>query len=88
MRRRFVLLSLVFACLGCASSSTIQPANHSKSSFEGAVYPGELHVVAEDKTGSQQYRVFEQAATGFVSVQSVREDVEERANSFAAKKAA
>ena len=85
MKQRFVLLSLVIGGLGCASTSTIQLANRSKSGFEGAAYPGELHVVAEDKTGSQQYRVFEQGGTGFVSVSTVRDEVEERANAFCAK---
>jgi hypothetical protein len=85
MNPRFALLPLLFAGFACASSSTIQPADRSKSGFDGAVYPGELHVVAEDKTGAQRYRVFEQGASGFVSVQSVRDDVEQRANSFCEK---
>jgi hypothetical protein len=85
MNRRVALLPFLLAGFACATSSTIQPADRSKSGFEGAVYPGELHVVAEDKTGAQRYRVFEQGATGFVSVQSVRDDVEQRASSFCEK---
>lgn len=87
MALRAVLVSLTILAVGCASSSTIQPANASRSHFEGAVYGGELNVVAEDKSGSEQYRVFEQGATGFVSLQSVRETAEQRANEFCGKQA-
>jgi len=83
--RQLVVASFLLVGLACASSSTIQPADHSKSGFEGAVYPGELHVVAEDNTSEQRYRVFEQGASGFVSVQSVRDDVEQRADAFCAR---
>lgn len=85
MALRTVFVSLMILAVGCASSSTIQLANTSKSHFEGAVYGGELNVVAQDKSGSEQYRVFEQGATGFVSLQSVRETAEQRANEFCAK---
>ncbi len=85
MALKAVLVSLTMVAVGCASSSTIQPANASRSHFEGAVYGGELNVVAEDKSGSEQYRVFEQGATGFVSLQSVRETAEQRANEFCAR---
>jgi putative oligomerization/nucleic acid binding protein len=69
----------------CASSSTIQPASKSKSGFEGAVYKGEEKVVTEDNSGAERYRVFEHGATGFVSLQSVRETAEQRANQFCDK---
>jgi hypothetical protein len=84
---RFLILGLSsgLSLAACASSSTIQPADKSRSAFEGAVYKGEEKVVAEDKSGAERYRVFEQGATGFVSVQSVRETAEERANQFCEK---
>src|ERR1700680_3255746 len=69
----------------CASSSTIQPASKSKSGFEGAVYKGEEKVVTEDNSGAERYRVFEHGATGFVSLQSVRETAGQRANQFCDK---
>lgn len=79
------VLLIVFALVGCASSSTIQPVNKSRSAFEGAAYKGQEKVVAEDTSGAERYRVFEQGATGFVSVQAVRETAEQRANSFCEK---
>jgi hypothetical protein len=87
MKLRVVLVSLTLVTIACASSSTIQPAKSSRSHFEGAVYGGESNVVAEDKSGSEQYRVFEQGATGFVSLQSVRETAEQRADEFCARQA-
>jgi hypothetical protein len=36
--------------------------------------------------GSPSFRVFQQGATGFVSIQSVREDAEQRANEFCDRK--
>jgi hypothetical protein len=36
--------------------------------------------------GSETYRVFNQAATGFTSLQSVREDTEQRATAFCDRK--
>jgi hypothetical protein len=80
------LILFVLALTGCATSSTIQPVSSSKSQFDGAVYGGQLNVVNDDKSGSEQFRIFHQASTGFVSVQSVRESAEQRASEFCDKK--
>jgi hypothetical protein len=82
---RLARAAMLIVFLNCATSSTIQPANKSKSGFDGAVYGGEEKVVSEDTSGSERYRVFEQGATGFVSLQSVREGAEQRANDFCQK---
>lgn len=82
MTVRCFIAGLTIVALGCGTSSTIQPANRSKSGFEGATYPGELHVIAEDNSGSERYRVFEKGATGFVSLEAVREGAEQRADAF------
>jgi hypothetical protein len=82
MARRCLIVVLTIAALGCGTSSTIQPVSRSKSGFEGAAFPGELHVVAEDNSRNERYRVFEKAATGFVSLEAVREGAEQRADAF------
>ena len=82
MTVRCFIVALTITALGCGTSSTIQPASRSKSGFEGAAFPGELHVIAEDNSGSEQYRVFEKGATGFVSLEAVREGAERRADAF------
>ncbi|MEO8187758.1 MAG: hypothetical protein ABI580_10395, partial [Burkholderiaceae bacterium] len=71
---------------GCADTSPIQPAASSKSQFEGAVYGGESVTVSASTLGTEEYRVFHQGSTGFVSVQSVRTDAEQRATEFCDRK--
>jgi hypothetical protein len=72
--------------VGCAVSTPIQPANTSKSGFEGAVYKGKSVTTGTPTPGNEAYRVFIQGATGFVSIQSVRDDAEQRANEFCSRK--
>jgi hypothetical protein len=66
---------------GCSSTSTIQPVNSSNSRFDSAVYGGES-VTISSNPGIEEFRVFHQGATGFVSVTTVRESVEKRATDF------
>ncbi len=72
--------------IGCADTSPIQPASAGKSGFDGAVYAGESVTINPSSAEVEEYRVFHQGATGFVSVQSVREDAEQRANAFCDRK--
>jgi hypothetical protein len=78
--------ALSYLLLGCSVTSPIQPASSSKSAFEGAVYKGETVTVSAGTPGSEAYRVFNQGATGFVSLQSVRDDAEQRAKDFCDRK--
>jgi hypothetical protein len=73
--------------VGCAVTAPIQPAASSKSGFDGAVYKGTKVNVHEATLGREAYRLFQQGATGFVSIQSVRDDAERRANDFCERKA-
>lgn len=76
------MIAIVYTLLsGCSSMSPIQAAKLSKSEFEGAVYPGETKVISNNP-GIEEFRVFHHAATGFVSVQSVRQSAEKRAADF------
>jgi Short C-terminal domain len=74
------------ALAGCAETTPIQPASTSKSAFDGAVYKGESVMTGSGTPGSEAYRVFVQGATGFVSMQSVRDDAEQRAQQFCSRK--
>jgi hypothetical protein len=80
------LFAMVVILFGCAETSTIQPAATSKSQFEDAVYGGESVTVSESTSGVEEFRVFHQGATGFVSIQSVRYDAEQRASEFCDRK--
>lgn len=80
MKLIFLFMLMICTCIsGCAENSAVLRAKDSKSFFDGAVYGGENKILDEDTTGSEQYRVFQQAATGFISLQTVRDEVKEQA---------
>ena len=82
-----VAVTAVACCLsGCSVTSPIQPASSSKSAFDGAVYKGETVTISAGAPGNEAYRVFNQAGSGFVSIQSVRDDAEQRAKDFCDRK--
>jgi len=62
------------------------PASASKSGFEGAVYSGESVDLDTATPGAEIYRLFEQGATGFVSLESLRDSVENLATKFCVRK--
>jgi hypothetical protein len=74
------------ALIGCAVTAPIQPASSSRSAFSDAVYKGETVTTGSGGPGNEAYRVFIQGATGFVSIQSVRDDAEQRAKEFCGRK--
>ena len=64
---------------GCGLSS--QPHKSLNSS-----YGGETLTINASSPDVEEYRVFHQGATGFVSVQTVRDDAEQRATAFCERK--
>src|SRR5271166_929670 len=70
----------------CADSPAIQPASASKSKFDVSVYHGETVKVRDAPPGVEEFRVFEEGATGFVSMGSVRDSAEQRATDFCSRK--
>jgi hypothetical protein len=67
---------------GCAGTAAVQPAATSQSHFEGSAYAGDTVTLARPTPGEESYRVFEQARTGMVSLQSARSGAEEKARAF------
>lgn len=67
---------------GCSVTGAIKPVASSKSEFEGAVYQGETTVINSPTQGGVEYRVFNQGASSFVSLDANREDAERRAVKF------
>lgn len=59
----------------CAVSPVVVPAS-TKSGFEDAAFKGEVIDVSVPTPGMEQFRIFEQGATGFVPLSGVMEDVE------------
>ena len=83
---RFLTILVTSILLGCASNPPVQPAASSKSQFDGAVYGGEIAQLEQATPGAEVYRAFYQGGSGFVSVSSVREAVEEMASKHCARK--
>lgn len=83
---RLLTFLATFVLLGCASNPPVQPAASSKSQFDGAVYGGDTAQLEKPTPGAEVYRAFYQGGSGFVSVSSVREAVEEMASKHCARK--
>lgn len=83
---RILALSAFFCLVGCASNPPVRPAASSKSEFDGAVYGGEVSQLDKPTPGAEAYRAFYQGGSGFVSVSSVRNAVEEMATKHCARK--
>jgi hypothetical protein len=83
---RLATLLALSALLGCSSNPPVQPAASSKSPFDTAVYGGEIAQLEKPTPGAEVYRAFYQGGSGFVSVSSVRETVEELATRHCARK--
>jgi hypothetical protein len=81
-----VATSIAMGIVGCGQTSAIQATDKSKSHFAGAAFKGETVVLSEPTKGNEQFRLFQQGATGYVSLQSVRDDVELRAVQFCERK--
>ncbi len=77
-----LLISIIMVFGGCSKMSKIEKASEGKSHFEGAAYQGKESYKSNRRITGEQYRVFHQAATGFVSIESIRQSAEGRANKF------
>jgi hypothetical protein len=78
-------IAAAFLVAGCASNPPVQPAATSRSQFTGAVYAGETAELAKPSSGAEVFRAFYQGGSGFVSVSSVREAVEDMATKHCAR---
>lgn len=68
--------------IGCSVTGNIMPAKDTPSAFEGAVYGGKTVEYAKPTPGGVEYRVFNQGATSYVSVEANRLDAQTRATQF------
>lgn len=75
--KSYVYLFTIILLAGCAVSSPIQRYSESKSAFStGPV------LMSHDFPTNSIYRVYHQASTGFVPIQSIRQEAEQRAAEF------
>jgi hypothetical protein len=73
-----IIVSIVLILLvGCATSSPIQQYSRSKSEFRNGP-----ELIKHSYPAQNVYRIYHRAATGFVSIQSIREAAEQRAMQF------
>tara|TARA_B100001063_G_scaffold118142_1_gene110367 strand:- start:18183 stop:18728 length:546 start_codon:yes stop_codon:yes gene_type:complete len=81
-----ILISLVigsFLITGCAVKSEIKKVNESKSHFEDVIYTGQKDFYkSSEKLEGQKYRIFHQAASGFVATRALRNSAMKRALTF------
>ena len=82
-RSTVILLGCIFLG-GCATASPIQKANESESAF--GFFGDKPKMVSENISEGEQYRIYHRAATGFVSIQSIRNSAEKRATDFRERK--
>ena len=81
-------LGISISLVGCSTiPQPIQKVNGGMSHFQGAMYPGETMKISEDLTGAEQYRVFSQGESGFVSQLTVRSGAKDQAIEFCDQKA-
>jgi len=73
------ITAVIFPILlvGCAQTSPITNFNSGEPHFR---HPTEL--IKNNIDSKDIYRIYHRAATGFVSIQSIRDDAERRANDF------
>ncbi|MGB8696984.1 hypothetical protein [Acinetobacter sp.] len=86
MNKLFFIFSVLIIS-SCSSVPSIQLASKSRSSFENTVFGGG-NVIWDQSTkrSEDSYRVFRKAATGFVSLQTVRENAQHASITFCAPK--
>ena len=82
MKKFNILILTSIMSIGCSTASTIQKVSASNSEFDDAIFDGETSVINDEVSDSDAYRIFHQAATGFVSIQSIRQSAEKRDNNF------
>jgi hypothetical protein len=71
-------LALTLYLSGCATSSPIQRYGESSSSFSDPPV-----LISHSYPEKDIYRIYHRASTGFVSIQSIRQAAEQRAEDFA-----
>ncbi len=77
---KVALAAISIVVSGCAYDTPVQRYSESKSRFRN---PPEL--MSHSYSDRDVYRIFQQGATGFVPISSIREDLESQADRFAAR---
>ena len=76
------MLLTAFLVGGCAKDSGVLIAKESESLFASTACRSQTNQLSEEMPSGEKYRIYQQAATGFVPLSAVREDIEKQAVSF------
>lgn len=84
---KYIALMIMFIVIfaGCSAKTPIQKANESQSQFGGGAYTGTVEE-GINPNNEELYRVFVRGSTGFVPIEDVRTQAEQRANIFCKNK--
>lgn len=82
MKNQVLILLSIVALSACSSMSNIEERDTSKSHFDDTVYGGEFVYKNPKEFKEKQYRIFHHAASGFVSVASIKQSAEKRGIQF------
>jgi hypothetical protein len=80
MKTKIAITALCVGLISCSASTPIQRYSESKSNFSKGV-----PLMSHNYSESDLYRVYQKGATGFVTIGSLRESVEDRAEKFCAR---
>jgi hypothetical protein len=81
MKLSMILIALTaFTLTSCATSTAVERYSESSSHFSAPPTLMSHHYAQQDL-----YRVYQQAATGFVSISTLREEIEDRAEKFCSR---
>ena len=84
----FILLAIsVLALSGCGGMAAIEKASESKSHFKDSdAYKGNISYITDKEVKGEQYRIFNQAGSGFTGIDTIRQEAVQRANTFCRRK--
>lgn len=83
MRPLFLTILFTSSIIGaCAKDSGVLLTKESESLFASTICRSETSKLSEEQPSGESYRIYQQAATGFVPLSAVREDIEKQAISF------
>ena len=85
---KILLLSLLVVLMftSCSRYAPIVKVDESESHYIGAVYQPELNYKSDETTDSTKYRIYHQAATGYIGKQTVLNSVHAAMKKFCDKK--
>ncbi len=77
-----VLVTFLISLGGCAKYPTIQKTSQTISPFDDSMFDSQTTIIDDSIDEEDTYRVFRQAATGYISVETTRQNALKAASDF------